>query len=116
MAGPSGRCRVMHAAGTLAGILAIAVILSLPSLTGWLRAKRATRQERRGHPWCCDCRERRQDARSRHPSGQAMDSASRGMWAELDAFEAAADWDRRSAEAESFSARNEITDEERGPA
>ena len=45
-----------------------------------------------------------------------MDPASRGMWAELDAFEAAADWDRRSAEAESFSARNEITDEERGPA
>ena len=76
----------MHAAGTLAGILAIAVILSLPSLTGWLRAKRATRQERRSHPWCCDCRERRQDARSRHPSGQAMDTASRLLWAELDAF------------------------------
>ena len=105
-----------HALGTFLALLAAIAILTSPLLFAWVTGKLAARRDRRSHPWCCDCRERRQDARSRHPAGRAMDPASRGMWAELDAFEAAADWDRRSAEAESFSARNEITDEERGPA
>ena len=87
-------------AGTVLAVIAIAAILGLPTLAGWLTKRR----QQRGHDWSCECRERRQDALSRHPAGQGMDEVSRVMWAELDAFEAAADWDRRSAEAESFSA------------
>ena len=102
--------------GNLLATIAIAAIFFGPPFLAWATGRLARHRDQRGHDWSCDCRERRRDARSRHPSGQAMDSASRGMWAELDAFEAAADWDRRSAEAESFSARKEITDEERGPA
>ena len=79
-----------HALGTFLALLAAAVILCLPPFLAWLTGKLAARRDRRSHPWCCDCRERRQDARSRHPAGRAMDSASRGMWAELDAFERAA--------------------------
>ena len=102
--------------GNLLATIAIAAIFFGPPFLAWATGRLARHRDQRGHDWSCDCRERRQDARSRHPAGRAMDPASRGMWAELDAFEAAADWDRRSAEAESFSARNEITDEERGPA
>ena len=79
-----------HALGTFLALLAAIAILTSPLLFAWVTGKLAARRDRRSHPWCCDCRERRQDARSRHPSGQAMDSASRGMWAELDAFERAA--------------------------
>ena len=75
-----------HALGTFLALLAAAVILCLPPFLAWLTGKLAARRDRRSHPWCCDCRERRQDARSRHPSGQAMDSGSRLLWAELDAF------------------------------
>ena len=67
---------------TILAVIAIAAILGLPALAGRLTKRR----QQRGHDWSCDCRERRQDARSRHPSGQAMDSASRLLWAELDAF------------------------------
>ena len=72
-----------HALGTFLALLAAIAILTSPLLFAWLTGKLAARRDRRS----CDCRERRQDARSRHPSGQAMDSASRLLWAELDAFE-----------------------------
>ena len=75
-----------HALGTFLALLAAIAILTSPLLFAWVTGKLAARRDRRSHPWSCDCRERRQDARSRHPSGQAMDSASRLLWAELDAF------------------------------
>jgi hypothetical protein len=80
-----------HAAGTLAATLAAALILCLPSLCRRLRGRLAARKARRAHPWCCECAGRRQDARSRHPAGTGMGEESRVMWAEMDAFEAAAE-------------------------
>ena len=76
--------------GNLLATIAIAAIFFGPPFLAWATGRLARHRDQRGHDWSCDCDERRQDARSRHPSGQVMDSASRGMWAELDAFERAA--------------------------
>ena len=70
----------------IAALIAIAAIFWLLPFLAWVSGKLARRRDQRGHDWCCDCTERRRDARSRHPSGQAMDSGSRLLWAELDAF------------------------------
>ena len=72
--------------GNLLATIAIAAIFFGPPFLAWATGRLARHRDQRGHDWSCDCTERRQEARSRHPSGQAMDSGSRLLWAELDAF------------------------------
>ena len=80
--------------GNLLATIAIAAIFFGPPFLAWATGRLARHRDQRGHDWSCDCTERRQEARSRHPSGQAAAPASAAMWAELDALDEDMHWRR----------------------